>query len=127
MICRRCGHEHEATACPLCGQPRPDQIATPEQRKAHRQRLHVTAVLPPEVAGRHELLLAGAAYRWTGRGRVYATFHEENFASFFRLWEAISEEPRCELLFNGQRRPYDRELWIPLLWLASDPSANPAN
>lgn len=127
MICRRCGHEHERTACPLCGQPRPDQIATPEQRRGHRQRLFVTAVLPSELADRHKALLDRASYRWSGGRRVWATFQEDNFAPFFRLWEAISGEPRCELLFNGQRRPYDRDLWIPLMWLAAEPDAEGSN
>jgi hypothetical protein len=126
MICRRCGHEHVETACPLCGQPRPDQIATPEQRRVYRQRLHVTAVLPREVAQRQERLLALASYRCASDKRVWATFREDNLPPFLQLWEAIAEEPHCELLFNGQRRPYDRELWIPLLWLAADPSPRAA-
>jgi hypothetical protein len=118
MICRRCGHEHTQTHCPVCGQPRPDQIATAEQRAAHRQRLHVTAVLPHDVAARVGPLLERASHCHRGPDRVLATYREGNFAPFFELWQAIAEEPRCELLFNGQRRPYDRELWIPLMWIA---------
>ena len=119
MICRRCGHEHEVLACPLCGQPRPDQLATPEQRRAYRQRLHVTAVLPADLAVPLADNLAEASYRHVTAERVYATFREDNLRPFLRLWESISEDPRCELLFNGQRRAYDRELWIPLMWIAA--------
>lgn len=119
MICRRCGHEHSGVQCPLCGQPQPDQIATPEQRRAYRQRLHVTVVLPRDSAATVEPLLALASHRHQEGDRVLATYREDALPNFLKLWDAIGVDPRCELLFNGQRRPFDRELWIPLIWLAA--------
>ena len=123
MICRRCGHEHGVTVCPLCGQPRPEQIATEEQRNAWRQRLHVTALMPKDLADSVQSLVDRADYKAAEGRQIMATFREGNFEPFFRLWEAISEDSRCELLFNGQRRPYDRDLWIPLMWIAANDSA----
>jgi hypothetical protein len=120
MICRRCGHEHGAGQCPVCGQPRPELLATQEQRRAYRQRLHVAAWVPLERAPELAAWLERADHRHVDGQRLLATYVEGNFRPFLKLWEAIADDPRCELLFNGRRRPYDRELWIPLMWIAAE-------
>ncbi len=119
MICRRCGRSHEEAACPLCGQPRPEAIATKAQREAYRQRLFVTLSLPLQLEGEHAAFLSKANHSRREEDRILATFQEENLGAFLKLWDKVAHDPDCELLFNGRRRPYDRELWIPLIWIAA--------
>jgi hypothetical protein len=67
-----------------------------------------------------ELARRSPVYRETAEGG--RTVHHASFASseaglLHELFEVVGGRPGTEVLVDGRRVPYAREIWLPLFWL----------
>jgi hypothetical protein len=53
----------------------------------------------------------------TGAASYRAEFGTESAARLRDLFALVGERPGTEVLMDGRRVPYARELWLPLFWL----------
>jgi len=67
-----------------------------------------------------ELARRSPVYRETGEGsrRVHhAAFDSAAAGLLHELFEIVGARPGTEVLVDGRRVPYAREIWLPLFWL----------
>ena len=74
----------------------------------------------PGYAKAVELARRSPVHRETGEGsrRVHhAAFDTGAAGSLRELFEIVGGRPGTEVLVDGRRVPYAREIWLPLFWL----------
>jgi hypothetical protein len=67
-----------------------------------------------------ELARCSASYRETEEAEEkvqWADFAPPEAPLLQELFELVGERPGTEVLVNGKRVPYARELWLPLVWI----------
>jgi hypothetical protein len=67
-----------------------------------------------------ELARRSPVYRETGEGsRVvhHAAFDASAAGALHELFEIVGGHPGTEVLVDGRKVPYAREIWLPLFWL----------
>jgi hypothetical protein len=52
-----------------------------------------------------------------GPARHHAAFATEEARSLRELFQLVGDRPGTEVLVDGKRVPYARELWLPLFWI----------
>jgi hypothetical protein len=74
----------------------------------------------PDYARALELARRSPVYRETGEAdrRVHhASFDSASAGLLHQLFEVVGSRPGTEVLVEGRRVPYAREIWLPLFWL----------
>ena len=74
----------------------------------------------PGYARAIELARRSPVYRETGEGRRrvhHAAYDSANAGLLHELFEIVGGRPGTEVLVDGRRVPYAREIWLPLFWL----------
>ncbi|HEX6737618.1 MAG TPA: hypothetical protein VF310_05095 [Vicinamibacteria bacterium] len=74
----------------------------------------------PEHEAALELAKRSAVYREEERGGVrshHAAFETRDAGTLRELFRRVGERPGTEVLVDGKRVPYARELWLPLFWI----------
>ena len=67
-----------------------------------------------------ELARRSPVYEETGTGaglRHHAAFETSAAGALRELFELVGELPGTDVLVDGKKVPYARELWLPLFWL----------
>jgi hypothetical protein len=73
----------------------------------------------PEYARAVALARRSAVYRETSEGGLvhHAAFEAEAAKTLRDLFDIVGGHPGTEVLVDGKRAPYARELWLPLFWI----------
>jgi hypothetical protein len=74
----------------------------------------------PDYALALELARRSPVYRAEQEGRRlfhYAAFDSHDARSLSRLYAMVGPLPATEVLVDGKKVPYARELWLPLFWI----------
>jgi hypothetical protein len=67
-----------------------------------------------------ELARQSPVYRETGEGGRpvhHAAFDSGSAGLLHQLFDLVGSRPGTEVLVDGRRVPYAREIWLPLFWL----------
>jgi len=67
-----------------------------------------------------ELARKSPVYRETGEGGRpvhHAAFDSGSAGLLHQLFDLVGSRPGTEVLVDGRRVPYAREIWLPLFWL----------
>ena len=67
-----------------------------------------------------ELARRSPVYTETGSGadlRHHAAYETSAAGALRELFEIVGERPGTDVLVDGKKVPYSRELWLPLFWL----------
>ena len=73
----------------------------------------------PEYEQAVELAKSSGDYQESGKGpsfRHRARFTPGQVVTMHRLWELVTPNTTCDVLIDDRAVPYERELWLPLLW-----------
>ena len=74
----------------------------------------------PDYARAVELARRSPVYRETGEASRlvhHAAFDSASAGLMHRLFELVGSRRGTEVLVDGRRVPYAREIWLPLFWL----------
>lgn len=124
MNCYRCGYDFAGTSCPVCGKHAPFGV---DAIGADGNELRIAVLLWPRESFSEETLQSfqrGAVhYRFVessaSSGHHVFVYTPQESSALFRLLQATEQSGKRTILFNGRRRPFDTELWLPLLWYVS--------
>ena len=85
-----------------------------------RMGLHFEAFEGPEYTRALELARRSAVYRETREadGIIHHAAFEAAAARVLRdLFDLVGQRPGTEVLLDGKKVPYAREIWLPLFWI----------
>jgi hypothetical protein len=74
----------------------------------------------PEYARAVDLARTSAVYREQpqgGQARHEAAFETTAAATLRELFQLVGQRPGTDVLVDGKKAPYARELWLPLFWM----------
>ncbi|MFC1849754.1 hypothetical protein ACFL27_06055 [candidate division CSSED10-310 bacterium] len=123
MNCYRCGFDYTGAQCLICGKlaPTDDNPAGDDA-----QELRIAVLIPPDKVVSEQTLTGyrqqAEHYQFCPNGAqrqhvfVYTPTHSK---ALFRLLQETESVRERQILFNGRRRPYASDLWLPLLWYLS--------
>lgn len=120
MNCYRCGFDYTGSKCFVCGQRTPSDENTDV---VDSEKLHIAVICPDT-----KLFKTDKIVDFTEKADYYLydaskqdnkhvfVYYPSNTQQLFKLLEFTDGLIGREFLFNGRRRPYDTDLWLPLLW-----------
>lgn len=97
-----------------------DVLYPGRRKRPFRIGLAFDAFEGPEYARALELARRSPVYRETGAGeslRHYAAFEATAARTLHELFQIVAQRPGTDVLVDGRKVPYARELWLPLFWI----------
>ena len=123
MNCYRCGFDFSGSKCLVCGKLAPSEN-DPVGRDSSELRI---AVVVPDREPVTEMMVTDLKEKTDhyqlesdNRNREHIfVYTPRQTQALFELLEKTETIERRKILFNGRVRPYDAELWLPLLWFTT--------
>ncbi|MBN2382465.1 hypothetical protein JXQ70_06240 [bacterium] len=120
MNCYRCGYEYSGPMCLVCGKMAP----TPNNPVgADNDSLRIAVIVPENgalTAGMLDRLQTGVDHYQLDNAsqpqQHIFVYTPGRAGQLFDLLQSTDQIKDRTILFNGRRRPYDTDLWLPLLW-----------
>jgi len=122
MNCYRCGYDYSGQECLVCGKQSPTEdnpVGGDSQTLRIAVLIHDSESIETFLQDYKEKAFHYQFCDDSEDKTHIFVYTPDTSVALFELLEKTEEMKERTILFNGRKRPYDTDLWLPLLWFSA--------